>query len=190
MERRHHINNWVYGIQPDAYESEWVPKKTGLVMHELHCSLGGTFNQTSAGVTPGNYQVWLTDKSAGNITDGFWPSWRVGVNVINAFDKFETIETDEIAWFKRNLSYHTGLNGNGWYPIYLTSPTLKEFKYFDEVNNPNNIAPNIHNFLQAYGGCYPWGDVNSRAVYFPTSVYNTINNTHVGVNLLEITKLD
>lgn len=77
MERRHHINNWVYGIQPDAYESEWVPKKTGLVMHELHCSLGGTFNQTSAGVTPGNYQVWLTDKSAGNITDGFWPSWSV-----------------------------------------------------------------------------------------------------------------
>ena len=53
-------------LEPDPYESDWVPKNKGLVMHELHCSLGGTFNQTSASITPANFTGvavnanWLT----------------------------------------------------------------------------------------------------------------------------------
>lgn len=54
-------------LEPDPYESDWVPKKNkGLVLHELHCSLGGTFNQTSASITSDNFigvavaSNWLT----------------------------------------------------------------------------------------------------------------------------------
>ena len=41
-------------------------KNKGLVLHELHCSLGGTFNQTSASITSDNFigvavaSNWLT----------------------------------------------------------------------------------------------------------------------------------
>lgn len=182
MARRHHIMV-IDNILPDPYESEWVPKNTGLVMHELHCSLGGTFNQTSANITPGNYITWLTDQTAGNVTDGFWPSWTISKYVIDAFDKFNTIETDEIAWFTRNLTYHTGLNGNGYAGYYLTTDAIKNATFFDSTD-----VPNVNDFLHLYGGYYPWGDVSVRAVYYPTTVRDGSYNGNIGFKVYDISE--
>jgi len=180
MRRHHKADGGI--ILPDAYESPIVPKNTGVVLLEQQCSLGGVpFNQGSAGITPGNYMEWLGIESAGKVTDGFWPSWTINKFVVNAFDKFNTIETDEIAWFDRNVTFHTGLNGNGWVDAHLGTADLTTFKFFDRVD-----APGTNDFLHNYGGYFPWGDVTHRSLFFPTTVQDGVLDGNVGFRVFDI----
>lgn len=170
--RRHHQTNV---ILPDPYEDPMVPKNRGLVLENQFCSLGGTQQSTAAGITPGNYMQWLPDRSFRGVTDGFWAGWSLGFYPITAFNQFGTIETDEIAWFDRNLTYHVGLNTNLEYNHYFTTDVLKLDRFFGIED-----VPNINDYLQTYGGLFPWGDSQIRSAFYPTYIRNDGNTTHDG----------
>jgi len=129
-------------VYPDEYESEWVPKNKGKLLQWLD-----TWNSPAnggLGVTPGNYNVWLTGVNINinqEMTNGtnklnmteWYPSTitssALGVNsgnhrdvlVTETFAELETIECDEIAFTTQNIPYHTGINGStGYFTFWMT----------------------------------------------------------------------
>ena len=175
MARRHHIKRGS-NILPDPYESDWVPKNTGILLHRNKTALGRNDWRSSSTITPGNYDSWIPGliPFGSGFNEGFWPSWtandangKQNMFVIEAFGTFPTIDCDEISWFQKPLCYHGGLNTDDPQPSWITSDQLKDFKYFDRTD-----VPNENDFLHAYGGYFPWGDIGTRAVYHPISVPN------------------
>lgn len=153
-------------ILPDPYESSWVPKNKGKVLHYIDVWGGGFGVTNTYDLTPGNYDVFLTDKSAGANTDGFWPSFTVGMGSIRqAYGSYDTIECDEIAFFARPLGIHVGQNGQSWDSVYLSTEYLKNARMFN-----SNDVPRIDAFQKYYGGYYPWGGAGLRGTFYPKTV--------------------
>ena len=196
MARRHHIKRGS-NILPDPYESDWVPKNQDEFLHGIDGSFDGKQYGGHKMITPGRYDIWL-DKDHPDIDPtrmpdgfdtGFWPSWATGrggttenkIFVSWASDIYETIETDEIAWFKRNLGYHTGLNNNWLFDGYLRTDTLKEFRFYN-----NTDVPEVQDHLKVYGGYYAWGDYATRAMLYSNGVRETGANAGPGFRVFDI----